>query len=74
MNYNQNRQRGLVQLVVLAVATMVLLAYFKIDVRSFVDKIPLLKKFINIFVTAWGTYLKPLFIYFWTSISALVGK
>jgi hypothetical protein len=74
MNTKQRHNRGLVQLIVLAVITMIILAYFKVDVRAFVDKVPLLKKFLNIFITAWGTYIKPLFIYFWTSISALMGK
>lgn len=66
----QNSRSGFIRLVVLAVVIIALLAYFKIDLRALGDK-PIVQKFFQIFIVAWGTYIKPLFVYLWTSITAI---
>lgn len=64
---------GFVRLVLLAIVILALLAYFKIDLRKLFNY-QIIQKLINIFVFAWGTYIKPLFLYLWTSIGAVLHK
>lgn len=70
MNNRKSTNGGFVQLVLLAIVIIAILAYYKVDLRTILDK-PIFHKLINIFVAAWGTYVKPLLMYLWTSISAL---
>lgn len=70
MTNQQNSRGGFIRLVVLAVVIIALLAYFKVDVRALGDK-PLAQKFFQIFIVAWGTYIKPLFVYLWSSVAGV---
>lgn len=63
-----SRQRGFMQIVILAIVVIAALSYFNIDLRTIVAS-PVFQKFWNIFVVAWVTYIKPLLMYLWTAIS-----
>lgn len=66
-------KKGFLQIVMLIIVAVALLAYFKIDLRTFLDK-PIVHKFLNIFIVMWGMYIKPLFVYLFSSVAALFGK
>lgn len=70
----KNQKKGFTQVVFLAIVIIAALAYFNVDLRAIVEKIfesSLVQKIWHIFVVAWESYLKPLFIYLWTSIVGL---
>lgn len=69
----KNQSKGFVQIVLLAIVAIALLGYFNIDLRTIFDR-PEVQKIWNIFVVAYTSYLKPMFIYLFTSISAIFGK
>lgn len=58
------------QIVLLAIIVIAALAYFNIDIRSVFEN-PIVQKIWSIFVVAWDTFIKPLLIFLWTSISGL---
>ena len=64
---------GFVRLVLLVIIILALLAYLKVDLRKLFNY-QVIQKLIDIFVFAWGTYVKPLFVYLWTSISAIFTR
>lgn len=72
-SHQKGTRGGFLHLVLLAVVAIALLAYFKVDLRAFLDK-PIFQKLLNIFVVGWGTYLKPFVVYLWTSVAGLFGK
>lgn len=67
MEKQKNVRNGFIRLILLAIVVIALLAYFKIDTRVILDN-PIVQKLINVFVVAWGTYIKPMLMYFWTSV------
>lgn len=74
MEYGINRNRGFARIVFLAIVIIAVLAYFNVDLRAVVNAIfenPIVQKIWHIFVVAWSTYIKPLFIYLWASIMGL---
>lgn len=70
MENKQSSKRGFIQIIILAVVIIAILAYFKFDLRAILNK-PIIQSFLNIFVVAWGTYIKPLFMFLWTSVTVL---
>lgn len=66
----QNARGGFIRLVALAIVIIAILAYLKVDLRTLGDK-PIIQKFFQIFIVAWGTYIKPLFMYLWLSITGV---
>lgn len=66
-------RRGFMQIVLLAIIIIAALGYFNIDLRSVFEN-PIVQKIWNIFVVGWDTYIKPLLVYLYTSISALFAK
>ncbi len=73
MKNPKSPRNGFIQIVLLAIVAIALLAYFKIDLRRLAD-ISIVRQIINIFVVAWGTYIKPLFVYLGTSIWGVIHK
>ncbi len=67
---NISQHRGFMQIVLLAIVVISVLAYFNIDLRTIFEN-PSIQKIGNIFVVAWITYIKPLFMYLWASTSGL---
>lgn len=70
----KNQKKGFTQIIFLAIVIIAALAYFNVDLRAVVNAIfenPIVQKVWHIFVVAWGAYIKPLFIYLWTSITGL---
>lgn len=63
-------ERGFVQIVLLAIVVIATLAYFDIDLRGFFEN-PIVKKVVEIFVSAWNLYVKPLVVYLWVSFGTL---
>ncbi|MFZ2303394.1 MAG: hypothetical protein WAV98_01220 [Minisyncoccia bacterium] len=68
-----SKNRGFMQIVLLAIIAIAALGYFNIDLRSVFES-PIIQKVWNIFVVAWATYMKPMITYLFTSISAVFGK
>ncbi|MEK7568685.1 MAG: hypothetical protein AAB497_01055 [Patescibacteria group bacterium] len=69
-----SRQQGFAKVIFLAIVIIGGLAYFNIDLRAILGTIfenPIVQKVWHIFVVAWATYIKPLFVYLWTSIAGL---
>lgn len=73
MKTNPQASRGFVQLILLAIVIFVTLAYFNIDLHAIGSNL-IVQKIWNILVVGWDTYLKPFFIYLFTSIAGLSGK
>lgn len=73
MKRNISKNKGFIQLVILAIVIIATLAYFKIDLRTLLNR-PELQKVWGIFVSAWTLYIKPLFWFLFTSISGLFVK
>lgn len=69
-NRIRNQSKGFMQIVLLAIIVISALAYFNIDLRTIFEN-PIVAKIGNIFVAAWVTYIKPLIMYLYTSISGL---
>lgn len=69
----KNQSKGFMQIVILAIVIIATLAYFNIDLRTIFNR-PEVQKIGHIFVVAFDTYLKPMFMYLFTSISAILGK
>lgn len=65
-----SRNRGFMQIVLLAIIIIAGLAYFNIDLRTIFEN-PIVHKIVNILIVAWTAYIKPLLIYLWTSIGVL---
>jgi hypothetical protein len=65
-----SRQRGFMQIVLLAIIIIATLAYFNIDIRSIFDS-PIVQKVWHIVATAWAVYIKPILVYIWTNIGVL---
>lgn len=65
-----SKNRGFMEIVLLAVVIIAALAYFNIDLRTIFES-PIVQKIGSIFVVAWTEYIKPLIIYLYTSISGL---
>lgn len=65
-----SKNRGFMEIVLLAIIIIAALAYFNIDLRTIFEN-PVVQKIGSIFVTAWVTYIKPLLVYLYTSISGL---
>lgn len=68
-----SRNRGFMQIVILAVVIIAALAYFNIDLRTIIAS-PMFQKFWNIFVVVWATYVKPMLMYLYTSVSGIFAK
>lgn len=73
MEKQKDPRNGFIRLILLVIVIVALIAYFKIDLHSITSN-PIVQKFINIFVVAWGTYIKPLLMYLWTSIWSIFHK
>lgn len=58
------------QIVLLAIIIIATLAYFNVDLRTIFEN-PIIHKIVNILVVMWTSYIKPLFMYLWTSIGVL---
>jgi hypothetical protein len=58
------------QIIPLAIIIIALLAYFKVDLHTIFGQ-TIFQKFLNIFIVAWGTYVKPLLVYLAASIFGL---
>lgn len=65
-----SKNRGFMEIVLLAIVIIAALAYFNIDLRTIFEN-PIVQKIGSIFVVAWTEYIKPLFVYLYTSISGL---
>lgn len=65
--------QGFMQIVILAIVIIAALAYFNIDLRTIFAR-PEIQKVWHIFVIAFDTYLKPMFVYLFTSILGIFGK
>ena len=61
------------RIIILAIVIIAALAYFNIDLTTLFEA-PIVKSIIGIFVTAWTTFIEPLLMYLYTSISGLFGK
>ncbi|MBI5078086.1 MAG: hypothetical protein HZB11_01800 [Candidatus Yonathbacteria bacterium] len=64
------RQRGFMQIVLLAIVIIATLAYFNIDMRTILAR-PEVQKVWHIVVTLWAVYIKPILVYIWTHIGVL---
>lgn len=73
MNTKISQNRGFMQIVFLAVVIIAGLAYFKIDLRTLFET-QIVQSIWHILVTAWDTYIKPLFVFLYTNIYALFNK
>ncbi|MDO8604844.1 MAG: hypothetical protein Q7K40_05645 [bacterium] len=65
-----SKNRGFIQIVLLAIVIIAALVYFNVDVRGFFEN-PGIQKFIAILKGAWTNFIVPLFSYLWTSIAGL---
>lgn len=65
-----SKNRGFMQIVLLAIVIIAALAYFNIDLRTIFEN-PIVQKIGSIFVVAWTEYIKPLLVYLYTSIYGL---
>lgn len=65
-----SRNRGFMQIVLLAIIIIAGLAYFNIDLRTIFEN-PIVHKVVNILIVVWVSYIKPLLMYLWTSIGVL---
>lgn len=63
--------RGFIEIVLLAIVVIATLGYFNIDLRTIFEN-PIMQKIWHIFVVAWSSYIKPLFIFLWTSFYELL--
>lgn len=63
--------RGFIEIVLLAIVVIATLGYFNIDLRTIFEN-PIMQKIWQIFVVAWSSYIKPLFIFLWTSFYELL--
>lgn len=68
-----SKNKGFLQIVILAIVAIAILAYFNIDLRTIFSR-PEVQKIWNILLVVWGTYLKPMFAYLYISISGLFVK
>ena len=73
MKKQKDPKGGFIQIVLLAIVAIAVLAYFNIDLRRLAD-ISIFHKIIDIFIIAWGAYIKPLFIYLGSSIWGLIHR
>lgn len=65
-----SKNRGFMEIVLLAIVIIAGLAYFNIDIRTIFES-PIVQKIGSIFVVAWTEFVKPLIAYLYTSISGL---
>lgn len=65
-----SKNRGFMQIVLLAIVIIAALAYFNIDIRTIFEN-PIVQKIGSIFVVAWTEFVKPLLVYLYTSIYGL---
>lgn len=66
--------RGNTSIIVLVIVIFAVLIYFNVDLRSIVDSFlqnPILQKLWVILKGAWVSYIMPLSIYLWDSITRL---
>lgn len=63
--------KGFTQIILVVIIALFALAYFNVDVRTFVENTPVLKQIFAIITTAWTDYLVPLGKFLWTSIVGL---
>lgn len=65
-----SKNRGFMEIVLLAIVIIAALAYFNIDLRTIFES-PIVQKIGSILAVAWTEYIKPLFVYLYTNISGL---
>ncbi len=72
MTHKQNTQSGFMQIIVLFIIFCVIVWYFKIDVRGYVDSHPQIKdiltKTIDALKTLWSDYLVGAGMFVWNHI------
>lgn len=67
---NIYKQRGFMQVVVLAIVAIAALAYFNVDLRTLFQH-PLIQKVWHVVVVAWLGYVKPILLYLWATTAQL---
>lgn len=68
---NISKNRGFMRIILLAIVLIALMGYFNIDLRAVFES-PVIQKITNIAVVAWVSYIKPLIVYLYTSISSVL--
>ena len=63
-----SKNRGFMQIILVAIIIIATLAYFNVDVKGILNN-PGIKKVWMILQGAWENYLMPLFTYLWTSVA-----
>ncbi len=72
MNHKKNRESGFIKLIILFVVFCVIVWYFKLDVRGFIDSHPQIKDALTDFIAflkrVWKDYLFGAGAYAWNNI------
>jgi len=66
-----NKNGGFIKMLIIILAVILLLSYFKFDLREFIDSPPVQKNLSyvwDLLQTAWNDYLSKPILYFWNNI------
>lgn len=75
MKHSHNR--GLIKLLLVLVVAIIVLGYFRIDLRAIVESEPVqnnLRYVGELLKTAWQDYLREPIIFIWDNFKALLGR